>query len=351
MPLESIRSKEKNLDLFLSGEKSPTFNQLSNIASRINVPTGLLLLNDTINDEIDDLDFRTINSDDLEEFSSELKDTIKEMKLKQDFLREEVEGEVNFVGRYSIKNDFNEVAQSIRDYLKLPVDYYETAKKNNFAYLRNKVNSIGVFVFLNGKIKDNTHRPLDLNEFRGFVLSDKKAPIIFINQLDSKNGQVFTLIHELVHLFLNENEIFKTVKNSDYEYDPVEYFVNKVTAEILVPKEKINEYKSTLEIGALADKFNVSKFVIIRRLYDLNMMSKQQYDVYIKKLNIELEKRSIKKTSGGGNYKNNLNFRMDKPFVKYIENAILQNKISYTEGFNLLGVGYKGYKNLLEGNN
>lgn len=350
VPIEILQNKEKNIDLFLNGSKSPTFNQLSNIAKTIYIPLGLLLLKDPIEDPIKDIDFRTIDSSNLEGFSPELRDTIREMKVKQDFLREEIEEELEFVGKFSIEDDYMTVANGIREYLNLSENYYKNISKKNFNVLRDKVNEIGVFVFLNGKIKDNTHRPLNLNEFRGFVLSDKKAPIIFINQIDSKNGQIFTLIHELVHLFLNENEIFNIVEHKTYKYNPTEYFANKVTAEILVPSKYVSQTNSD-DILELSNKFQVSRFVIARRLYDLKYINKKEYETIITDLQKEAENISdfTKKRSSGGNYNNNIKFRMDKPFVGYIENALASNKITYTEAFSILGVGYKGYKTLIRG--
>lgn len=349
IPLEVIRTKEKNIDLYLSGEKKPTFNQLSSIAKILNTPTGLLLLEETIDNQITDLDFRTVDSDHLDGFSSELTDTINEMKVKQDFLREEVENELPFVGKFTIDANYMKVADSIRETINISSNYFENIQEAHFSYLRKKVNEAGVFIFLNGKVKDNTHRPLDLKEFRGFVLSDKKAPIIFINQTDSRNGQTFTLMHELVHLFLNENEIFNVIEIKEYSSDPIEFFVNKVTAELLVPEKYIlNETSS--KIDELSKRHGVSKFVIARRFYDLRVITKEKYNSLILELNKELEDIPKRRTSSGGNYNNNLNFRMDKPFVNYIENAINSNRISYTDAFDILGVGYKGFKTLMGGN-
>lgn len=348
VPLEIIKSKESNIELFLNGKKDPTFNQISNIAKLIKVPTGLLLINKIIETEVKDLKFRTLNSDNVEGFSPELRDSIKEMQLKQDFLREEIESELDFIGKFSSHDNYMDVVMEIRKYLDLPVNFYEDKKQDDFAYLRKKVNDIGIFVFLNGKVKDNSHRPLNIDEFRGFVLSDNRAPIIFINQIDSNNGKKFTLIHELVHLFIDEDEIFNLIEKKDYTYDPLEYFVNKVTAEILVPREKIIQSEE-FNISDLSKKFKVSKFVVARRLYDLNVINKKKYENIVAELNSELDDfKKVKKTNGG-NYNNNLKFRMDKPFVNYVENAINSNKISYTEAFNILGVGYKGYKTLLGG--
>ena len=40
---------------------------------------------------------------------------------------------------------------------------------------------------------------------------------------------------------------------------------------------------------------------------------------------------------------------MDKLFFQYVENAVKKNRLSYTDAFNIIGVGYKGYKTLSGG--
>lgn len=349
-PVKKLQDKVSSFDKVMSGEKKPTFNQLSEIAKIINVPTGLLMLPKAIDVENNRLAFRTLNSRNLEGMSAELKDTILEMEVKQDFLKSEISDELGFIGEFTINDDYLEVANSIREYLNISTDYYKSIKDNPLNFFRERINALGIFVFFNGKIKDNTHRPLDINEFRGFVLTDKVAPIIFINQRDSRTGQLFTLIHELVHLFLNIDDIFNVIETDTYQFDPTEAFVNKVTAEILVPETELIEDKLT-DFEALSRKFNVSQFVIVRRLLDLNYISKKEYTKLTSDLERQFKNIPSKKTTTGGNYNNNLKFRLDKVFFRYVDNAVKQNKITYTEAFNILGVGYKGYKTLREGKN
>lgn len=345
IPIDYLQSKVKDISLFLNGEKNPTFSQLSTIAKTLNIPTGLLLLSEPIKVVSEEINFRTLDSKNLESASPELRDTVLEMQVKQDFLREEVEDTLEFIGGSSISEDYMDVVYKIRKYLNISTDYYKKISKDSFSFFRNRINNMGVFVFLNGKVRDNTHRPLDLEEFRGFALSDKKAPIIFINQIDSKNGQTFTLIHELVHLFLNINEIYSLIETETYKFDPVETFVNKVTAEILVPREELIQQDLT-DLDNLAKKFCVSKFVIVRRLLDLNFLTKEEYEIKVSSLKKEFSKvGDISKTKkSGGNYNNNVKFRIDTLFFQYVENAISQNRLSYTDAFGIIGVGYKGYK-------
>ncbi|PTI68984.1 peptidase, partial [Mammaliicoccus vitulinus] len=109
-PIEAISKRVKSIDDILDGKKNPTFNQLSTISKMINIPTGLLILDDYIEPYEEKLDFRTVNSSDIEEMSSELKDTIKEMRVKQDFLKEEVGNQIDFINKFSINDNYQFVA-------------------------------------------------------------------------------------------------------------------------------------------------------------------------------------------------------------------------------------------------
>ncbi len=356
--LDELRTSVKGIDLFLTGEKQPTFNQISNIAKKLNIPTGLLLINKPIEIKSGRLEFRTLNSSHIDEMSEGLRDTIIEMESKQAFLREYIESTLDFIGSCSINDDILLVASKIRSKLQIDKEFQKNIQKNNILkFLKEKINSIGVFVFFNGIVGENTHRSLNLAEFRGFVLTDDKAPIIFINQKDETiNGKVFTMIHELVHLFVGTDEILTEIDAGDYTFDPTEAFVNKVTAELLVPADifynAANEIKNNSNIiSILSDKFKVSEFVIVRRLFDLKFIDHKSYNSKTQELTEKFknfQKNKLKSSSSGGDYYNNLRFRIDRRFFSYVQNALQQNRISYTDAFRIIGVSFKGYKALSE---
>lgn len=353
LSLDQMKEKvSPNFELFLKGDKDPSFNQLLKIAKQFDIPVGLLLLDKPVKKSISEMKFRTINSEYKARVSSELNDTISEMQEKQDFLKEQIGSDLDFVGKFSIKDNYKLVANFIEKELNLTPQFYLKITKNNyFKFLRSKINELGIFVFLNGKVKDNTHRPLSIEEFRGFVLLDNKAPIIFINQKDTKNGQVFTLIHELTHIFIGDEEILGQQDNFKY-YDKTEAFVNKVTAEILVPEEDFKKQLSTKsDLQDLANYFKVSKYVIARRMKDLKIISSKEYRNIVLNLDKQFkEYENLFSTKhDGGDYRNNLNFRVDHNFFKYVENALNNQSISYTDAFNIIGVGYKGFQILRKG--
>ncbi len=343
VPLENLQEKISDFDKFLAGEKLPTYNQLVQIASLIKVPTGLLTLQEEININTQRLSFRTHNSDTINEMSAELRDTIIEMQEKQSFLQEQIEDVVSISNSGLVQaSDHMAIAETIRNKLQIKIYNLSESKDNPVRYFREKISNIGVFVFFNGKIRDNTHRPLDPREFRGFSLKSKKAPIIFVNQKDSPNAQLFTLIHELVHLFVDDEGISHKAEQTDFDHTNTEALINRVTAEILVPK-LLFERETSLDLEILSNKYKVSRYVIARRLLDLNKISRSDYSQLIDSLK---SSTPFHRKSKGGNYNTNIKFRVDNTFFRFVHSAIKQDQVSYSEAFRLIGTGYKGYKTL-----
>ena len=345
IPFEVLQSKCPHIDAFLSGEKQPTFNQLSKVAQKLNVLTGLLLLHTPIDVENKKLEFRTIGSLEMRKVSENLRDTISDMEKKQDFLREMTEEELSFIGSVSVHDDIELIASRLRELMDMPIVWQPLAENGAFKFFRSKINQLGVYVFLDGIVRQNTKRPLDAKEFRGFTLIDRKAPLIFINSTDSEAGKLFTLIHELVHLFLGNAGIVNKIYLDDYSFNPLETFANKVTAEVLVPSNKLLS-TSEKSITQLAREFKVSEYVITRRLFDCGKITIDAYQNYTAQLDETFKEIKSTKKASGGNYYNNTKFKIDTSFFYKVKNAIYADKITYTQAFDILGVKHSVFKRL-----
>src|SRR5262249_30123596 len=139
--------------------------------------------------------------------------------------------------RNSPSTDPDIVAADMRDTFGIDDELREEAQSSDQflrAYVR-RVEATGILVLRAGVVESNTHRPLRVDEFRGFVISDELAPLVFINARDAKTAQIFTLTHEIAHLWFGQSGISSPAEYRGPE-SATERLCNRVAAESLVPR-------------------------------------------------------------------------------------------------------------------
>jgi Zn-dependent peptidase ImmA (M78 family) len=197
---------------------------------------------------------------------------------------------------------------------------------------------LGVLVMISGVVGSNNRRKLDPLEFRGFALSDDVAPLVFINGADTKAAQMFTLAHEIAHIWLGQSAL-SDVEAASMPEHRVEIWCNQVAAELLVPIDVLRtEYSRQLgvqeECGRLARFFKVSTLVILRRLHDAGFMGRealwQAYDEEVTRL------RAIPRASGGDFYLTQA-ARVSKRFARALVASTLEGQTLHRDAFRLLG--------------
>ena len=205
-----------------SGEISMA--QVRRLAQRTYTPEGYLFLDEPADDSLPIADFRTVGDHLLVHPSPNLLDTIYQMQRRQDWMREEMlieeAGPLEFVAAFRDSTDFEDVADGMREALALEPDWASGNSTWGAAlrFLRSRIEEVGVLVFINGIVGNNTHRKLDPDEFRGFALIDEYAPLIFINNADYTSAQMFTIAHELAHIFVGAEGVsnFEALLPSDH---------------------------------------------------------------------------------------------------------------------------------------
>lgn len=149
---------------------------------------------------------------------------------------------LSFVSSEKNSDDFLKVAQLIRDKLGLGESWFERRINWSTAFreLIEKVEEIGINVVMNGVVGNNTPRKLDPEEFRGFVLIDEYSPFIFINRNDYISARIFTLVHELAHIWLGSSAAFdlRELQPAD---NITEILCNRIATELLVPGDLLKE--------------------------------------------------------------------------------------------------------------
>ncbi|CAG0962807.1 hypothetical protein PHYC_00819 [Phycisphaerales bacterium] len=336
---------------WLAGEKLPTLKQLEAFANATRTPFGFFFLAEPPVETIPIPDFRTIRSERVRDPSPDLLDTIYLCQQRQDWYRQNAlvlgEPPLDFTGSATVQSDDVAFAARIRRAVGFDLDARAEASTflDALRMMIDAADQAGVLVMVSGIVGHNSHRPLDTAEFRGFALSDDLAPLIFINGTDTKSGQMFTLAHELAHLWLGESGVSDVTPASSLPARAsVERWCNAVAAEMLVPLDGFRQAYSRradlrLEVQRLSRQYKVSTLVILRRMLDAGGLSREAFqaafDAELKRLKAELAKR--KAASTGGDYYATTSVRVSERFAKAVLASTWEGRSTFTEAFRLLG--------------
>jgi Zn-dependent peptidase ImmA (M78 family) len=235
------------------------------------------------------------------------------------------------------------VAQRLRETLGLSTDTrrQQPTWSEALRELIAKAEDAGVMVMVSSVVGSNSHRKLDVGEFRGFALVDGLAPLVFLNGADSKAAQMFTLAHELAHVWLGATGVSDTQAGQVPEQQ-VERWCNQVAAELLVPMDELrathrDHAAIADEIQRLAREFKVSTLVALRRLFDAGYITQAALWKHYRE---EQERLRLlrDRSSPGGDFYRSLGARTSKRFARAIVSSTLEGLTSFPDAFRMLGV-------------
>ena len=336
-----------------SGDRRPTFVQAKRIAKTLNVPFGYLFLPDPPVQELPIPDFRTIADRPIPEPSPDLLDHINDVLAKQQWFREYRESEgitrLPFVGRFTDNSPVETVARDIEQVIDVESARQGAGDWEDFLReLSRNADRSGIMVMRSGVVGNNTHRPLDIEEFRGFAISDEIAPLVFINGRDFRGAQIFTLVHELTHIWTGQGGISRpdySLRHQNQEHS-LERFCNLVAAETLVPqrafKRQWQSVNGDLEqkVRRLTLHFRVSSMVILRQAHDCDFISRTLYWDSYRKL-VEQTSKFGPGKEPGGNFRYTLTARNGSAFTQAVVSSVASGTLLSREAAQLLGVKVK----------
>lgn len=331
-----------------TGTRSPTFKQADALARKFHIPVGYLFLSKPPrSQELPIPDFRTVASAPLDQPSLDLLEVIDTCRKRQDWFKNHARihehDELVFIGSATTDDPPDQVAALMRDKLGFGVadrqecDTWSDALR---MFIRT-VQDAGPLVMVSGVVGNDTHRKLDPDEFRGFALSDSLAPVIFVNGADTKAAQMFTLAHELAHLWLGESALSNCEAATFAGVRSEETWCNAVAAEFLVPLAEFRPHLTTtthlsVMLKRLAKVFKVSTLVILRRLLDSNWMTQDEFSMEWTREVAHLKK--LAKSRGGGDFFRSIQSRVDSRFAKALIASTLEGETLYRDAYELLGV-------------
>jgi len=320
----------------------PTLRQLEDFAKKTLTPLGYLFLADPPDIRLPIPDFRTVQQDAAPRPSPNLLETVYAMLRRQEWMREYLieqgQPSLSFVGEASPEDAPPGVAAHMREALGIGDAWAvrHSTWTGALGALIDLVERAGILVVSNGIVGNNTHRTLDPEEFRGFVLTDDYAPLVFINTVDGKAAQMFTLAHELAHVWLAQSAAFD-LRDMQPAGVPVEQACNRVAAEFLVPQAEMLAAWPTARgelrpFDELARRFRVSALVVACRALDLRLIDREGFFVFYADYRHDARRQAAAKRSGGNFWATQEN-RIGRRFGEAVVRATQEGRLLYRDAF------------------
>ncbi len=331
-----------------SGEARPTFKQAQSLAKALHVPFGYFFLSQPPQETLAIPDFRTVGSREKGSLSSELREVVTEALRRQDWFRDYLKEQgaevLPMVGKFVFGDEIETVAHDIVRTLKLSMADRDGAPRweDFLGLLFDRAEAAGISILRSGIVGNNTHRPLLVEDFRGFALCDPLAPLIFLNGADAPAAQFFTFAHELAHIWTGQSGIGETRPEvSSAAFLETERFCDVVAAEVLVPQAEFQQrWNRNLELAenarALSRIFRVSPLVTARRALDLGMVPWESYDGFYR-AEIDLW-HGTQQGRGGGDYYRNIPARNGRRLTAAVVTKALQREMLWRDAARLLAI-------------
>ena len=366
MPEETAAAKVsvsvEKLKEWEEGISQPTIRQAETLAKAYRRPFALFFLPEIPRDFQPLQDYRKKDANPLGTASIFI---IREIQQKQSWIRDVYEDNkeepISFVGKFSLQDNPEKVAKDILTTLEINPSQYLSG--NPIKEWIDKAEAKGIFIsrtsFIHSRLK------LDSEEIQGVAIADSYAPFIFVNSEDWDAPQLFTLVHELAHIWIAatgvSNEIKPELKHKN-KFHPVELFCNEVAANALMPVEvmkrlNISVFNSGKEAFATAKISGVSTFAFLVRALNLQLISPTQYrklkteadkefHAFLKKEAERKERGKEKEKKGGTNYYLLQLHKNGKLFTQVVLNAFRGGFVEPTLASSLLNTQINNFQKL-----
>lgn len=354
---EAVQRKFPKLSEWLTGQSQPTLHQLEALARATLTPLGYLFLPEPPDERLPIPLFRTHDDEPLRWPSPDLLETVQTMERRQvwmrDYLIEQGSEPMAFVRSAQITDEPENLARQIRHMLGLDEQWAAEQPTWTAALreLQRKMEEAGLLIVVSSIVGNNTRRKLDPSEFRGFVLVDEYAPLMFVNGADGKAAQMFTLAHELAHVWFGSSAAFDLRELQPAE-DETEQACNRVAAEFLVPAEELRAFWPSVKDNpgryqVVARQFKVSEIVAARRTLDLQLLTKREFlDFY--QFYQERERLTASQGQKGGDFYATQNLRVGRRFSETVIRSAREGRLLYSEAFQLTGLYGKSFDRYAE---
>jgi len=348
-----------------SGDKEPTRLLLTRMAKKYRRPLLTFYLSAPPRKGDRGQDFRTLPADYSDTGEALLDALIRDVKARQSMVRAMLEDEEDtetlpFVGSMKISQGKPAVLSSIQKTLQFDRNEFHTQPSTSEAFklLRNRVESTGIFVLLIGNL-GSYHTAIDLETFRGFALADNIAPFVVINDQDAHSAWSFTLLHELVHIWLGQTGISGLRAEKS-----IEKFCNDIASDFLLPiselkhldvDDKTDTQLAQNRIGEFAFDKNLSASMVAYKLYRMGTLDFETWILLSKNFRkMWVDQRNDSRLSARAEKRNlpiyypGRRRSVGKALIELVGSMLHAGEITTSKAGKILGVKAKNVQNLID---
>ena len=350
-----LRREPNELADWEAGNSKPTYVQLEKLAKRYKRPLLTFFLPAPPEEATFTTDFRTLDSRVLDELDPPTRLGLRRAKALQLALPTLFGSENPNRGLLNIFLEGNttveEVVKEVREVLELTPAVQAGWQEPYAAFndLRTRIEENGVFAF-----------QFSVEAARGFALHDSEYPIIGISSRDAVQGRIFTLLHELCHLFFEESNVLfpPYAERLLDEHRDIEKFCNQFAADMLLPLALFEPAISKLprdgnikeaSIKRLAQQFCVGRIVIVRRLHELQYVNREFYlrkqRLYADQYNSKSTEKDSASSGGPGHYRTKVS-RLGKTFLNGVFDRVDSGQLPELQAAQLIGVKIDNFDKL-----
>jgi Zn-dependent peptidase ImmA (M78 family) len=264
---------------------------------------------------------------------------------------------LEFVASKSVKSGPDAVLESIIEVTGIKREEFraKSTPELAFAYLRAKVEAVGVFVLLIGNLGSH-HTAIDAEAFRGFALADEIAPFVVVNDQDARTAWSFTLIHELAHIWLGASGISGKVSDAE-----TEKFCNTVANRFFLSDAELDTLeiakgaplqKTISKIADFATKRHISGSMVAYGLLRKGAITPETWRAITRFFSAQWRKsrdsqKDRQKESNGPNYYVVRRHRLGRALMHTVSRALSEGTLSPTRASQILGVKPRSVSPLL----
>ena len=282
-----LKQEEERIEAWEAGKRKPTLVQARRMAEVYKKPLAVFFLPEPPK-----------GFDVLREYrrlAGPIKDASPDLRIALEFAEERRELYIElaqqlgmdlpaFQGKARLKEDPEKVAARLREYLGVSWENQRGWQNpfTAFSAWRDAAEICGVIVFQASGI--------DVEEMRGVVIPTDLAPVVLLNSSDAPTARIFSLLHELAHLWLLNGGYSPDgpTRKRKLTDQPAEVFANAVAAAALLPRKSIladpdfdraaaSLPGDMLPLRVVARRYSVSAEVIARRMVSLERMQEREY--------------------------------------------------------------------------